>query len=96
LKIILLLLEEEEVLEIRDNPDAHSFRQSFRQVLIKHLLCPPQTTNCSDDMTEFLLQLQDAEHLCKEKCASTFGLSNSASSTNLNMCGLHMECFTDD
>jgi hypothetical protein len=82
---------------IRDNPDAHSFRLSFRRVLIKHLLRPPQTANCSNDMTEFLKQLQDADRLSKQNCARTFGFSTSTtSSTSLDVCDLQMECFTVD
>jgi hypothetical protein len=74
----------------RDNPDPYFFRTSFRQVLVKHLLCPPQGSNCSNDMTEFLLQLQDAHKLPKMKLAvDSVVCDKFAGQTNLQL-----DCFS--
>jgi hypothetical protein len=74
----------------RDNPDPHFFRSSFRQVLVKHLLCPPQGANCSNDMTEFLLQLKDVHRLPKME------LNNKSVEPDRveGQGSLQLECFT--
>lgn len=43
----------------RDSPTPDAFAATFRQVLVQHLISPPKGANCADDMTEFLLRLQD-------------------------------------
>jgi len=45
----------------RDSPTPDAFAATFRQVLVQHLLSPPKGANCADDMTDFLLKLQDVE-----------------------------------
>jgi len=43
----------------RDNPDPYAFEAAFRQVLVQHLLATPRDANCSDDMTQLMLSMQD-------------------------------------
>ena len=76
--------------EFRDNPDPHTFSHTFRQVLGKHLLCAPQSSNCTDDMTAFLLQLQDVDKLSSDKCVTRPVVSSVSASAPL--ADLDMEC----
>lgn len=77
----------------RDNPDPYLFASSFRQVVVKHLLCPPSGTNCDDDMTEFLLQLQNTDNLTKKanRVDVQFDVGTSASLPDLDMCCISVE-----
>ena len=43
----------------RDSPTPDAFAATFRQVLVHHLISPPKGSNCADDMTDFLLRLED-------------------------------------
>ena len=45
----------------RDNPDPYAFEAAFRQVLVQHLLHTPEGANCNDDLTAFMLNMQDVK-----------------------------------
>ena len=49
----------------RDNPDPHAFESAFRQVLVQHLLDTPKGANCSDDLTQFMLSMEDVRSCSK-------------------------------
>lgn len=43
----------------RDNPNPLAFNATFKQVMVQHLLDTPKDANCKDDLTTFMLSLQD-------------------------------------
>ena len=52
-----------------DSPTPGAFAATFQQVLVQHLISPPKGANCADDMTEFLLRLQDVRQTQHKRSA---------------------------
>ena len=60
----------------RDNPDPHAFESAFRQVLVQHLLDTPKGANCSDDLTQFMLSMEDVRSCNKMHVIDMFPKRN--------------------
>jgi len=55
----------------RDNPNPLAFNATFKQVLVNHLLDVPDNSNCKDDLTTFMLQMQDVNNISMLPSTST-------------------------
>lgn len=66
----------------RDNPNPLAFNATFKQVMVQHLLDTPRDANCKDDLTTFMLSLQDVSPGVKLQNVSMALSADSALSAN--------------